>query len=179
MKLEKILKNPVAVGVLSVCAVLFLFLNNVLPLINKNKEEIPIESAPAETIDASQTITVDSSLGSIKPTELRKIAWKRIGGRDPFKNEYRRDDQKRKIDDTSGDSDTTRFAIRKTDKLAKAPVKPLLKVIAIGPSGKMALIGTRIVHEGDTCSIGIVKKITSDSVVLYGSGGKRVLQFHK
>jgi hypothetical protein len=55
----------------------------------------------------------------------------------------------------------------------------LLRAISIGSQEKIALIGTRELHEGDRFVLGRILKIDQDSVLIEGPYGIRTIHLKK
>jgi hypothetical protein len=186
MNKEKILKNPFVVAALSLTAVAFIVVNNVLPLLPK-KSDTPVESEEIVANPILNTILPEPVsnpdliiLDTIKKNSLQTIGWKRLGGRNPFVNEIRKNSLITKKQaavgiDTNYQSVTNHNGL--TLKKPLRPVKKLLQAISVGKTEKVVMIGTRMYHEGDTCSLGIIDLITADSVRIQGPNGVRILQF--
>jgi hypothetical protein len=186
MNKDKILKNPLVVVALSLAAVSFIIVNNVLPLISKKPDVISetqeMVPTPIQNVSLSEPVLNQGmeTLDSIKKNSLQTVGWKRSGGRDPFLNEKRlsTSDVEEKIEVGLGSSyQSGKRHDKLTLKKPVQPVKKLLQAISVGKTEKVVLIGTRMYHEGDTCNLGIIKRIGADSVLIHGPGGVRILQF--
>jgi hypothetical protein len=185
-----LLKNPLIVAGLIIIAIGFIFVNNILPYIKSN--EVPAEDVPVEPI--SQQVQIDTpvvsellptdgiqqtkSLTLLKENMLKTKGWIRTTSRDPFEN-TRTDTEDEKTSKVADNNKTENVNVRiPITTVAKKPpvkVKSILKAISVGTIEKVALIGSSVYHEGDTCSLGVVKKIDPDSVIIAGPNGIRIL----
>lgn len=189
MNYHKILRNPVVVTSLCVIAAIFLYFNAIAPLIFPEAgDEILPENAESteedseklqENSDNTQYHYTPEDSASI--TLLKKIGWKRTGNRDPFINEKRK-----------GTRLTIEALIRNDTVAAVSNQKPadtsvkaihslpaVLRAISIGSHTKVALIGTRELHEGDRFVLGRVLKIGPDSVLIENPTGLRTIHLKK
>jgi hypothetical protein len=182
MNMQKLLKNRLAVAVLCLIAGIFVYFNNIAPIMfPKNDGEIlpEITVLIEDNQDSVQNVSVsDQDLGLFSDSSavvtLQKIGWKRIANRDSFINEKR-----------SGAGNTMEKIIEREDLTVKCSSKsvissqPLLRAISIGSQEKIALIGTRELHEGDRFVLGRILKIDQDSVLIEGPYGIRTIHLKK
>ncbi len=185
-----LLKNPLVVTALLLIAIGFVFVNNILPfmksdeltdndvpeetIVQQDQVDIPVEPESL-SLDGIQTIKVTNLL---KNNLLETQGWMRTTSRDPFENKRTdTDNDKESIgaaNATSVDVPVA-IAVNSVVKNRRVKEKSILKAISIGITEKVALIRNSVCHEGDTCSLGIVKKIDPDSVIISGKNGIRIL----
>jgi hypothetical protein len=184
MNTKKLLKNPLVVGILSVLAFSYIFLNNILPMMKKSDDNAMItETDPSVLIDDyTQPQTPDQVQTGLHPdsvqgNNLKSFGWKRAGGRDPFLDEIRSLKRNHAGDAVENTADESIDLSKRVTNAPTRPLRPLLKAIARGPSGRVALIGTRFYKEGDTCGLGVIGKIGKDSVFINNLSGPRILHF--
>jgi hypothetical protein len=197
---KDLLKNPLVVAGLIIIAIGFIFVNNILPYMKS--DEIPAEEIPAD--DVSQQVQIDTSgVSEVLPIEgiqpvttvsllkknlLKTQGWIRTTSRDPFENNRTDTDNENQITGTANTSNniitTTKtkadnvnsdIVVKKVINKPRVKATTILKAISIGSAEKVALIGSAVCHEGDTCSLGVVKKIDPDSVIIAGPNGIRIL----
>lgn len=189
-----LLKNPIVVAVLIVIAIGFVFTNNIMPYMKSDdipaeeiREEEGMQQAQIDTPQISELLTVEdiqpvNSITILKSNILKSQGWIRTTSREPFENtrtDTDNEDQadkikkydRRNLTDNVNDGSVVNTFVKKP----RVKATSLLKAISIGTTEKVALIGSFVCHEGDTCSLGVVTKIDSDSVIIAGSNGIRVL----
>ncbi len=187
---KSLLKNPLVVTALLLTAIGFVFVNNILPylksdeltddnipeeiIIQQDQVDIPVEPESL-SLDGIKTIKVTNLL---KNNLLKTEGWIRTTSRDPFENN-RTDTENIKQSIVAANTKSVEvpvaIAVNSVTKNRRVKEKSILKAISIGITGKVALIGNSVCHEGDTCSLGIVKKIDPDSVIISGKNGIRIL----
>ncbi|HMA64649.1 MAG: hypothetical protein ACM31E_10480 [Fibrobacterota bacterium] len=185
-----LLKNPLVVAGLIIIAIGFVFVNNILPYMKS--DEIPDETAPVEPVAQQDQLDIPVESEPLSQDEIQPIktglllknnllktqGWVRTTSRDPFENTRTdTENEKQAIVTTNTKLANVNVPII-ADKVAKKPrvkEKSILKAISIGTTEKVALIGSSVCHEGDTCSLGVVKKIDPDSVIIAGPNGIRIL----
>lgn len=185
-----LLKNPLVVAGLIIIAIGFIFVNNILPYMKS--DEILDETAPVEPVAQQDQLDIPVESEPLSQDEIQPIktalllknnllktqGWVRTTSRDPFENTRTdTENEKQAIVTTNTKLANVNVPII-ADKVAKKPrvkEKSILKAISIGTTEKVALIGSSVCHEGDTCSLGVVKKIDPDSVIIAGPNGIRIL----
>lgn len=189
MNFQKLLKNPIAVAALCTVAAIFLYFNMIAPLIFPEAgEEILPEIAelteynsgePHENSNNAQYHYTPSDTSSF--TLLKKIGWKRTGTRDPFINEKRNGPILTVEALIRNDTDDAVFTKKPVDTSIKVvhSLPAILRAISIGSHTKVALIGTRELHEGDRFVLGRVLKIGPDSVQIESTTGLRTIHLKK
>jgi hypothetical protein len=185
-----LLKNPLVVAGLIIIAIGFIFVNNILPYMKS--DEITDETASVEPVAQQDQLDIPVESEPLSQDEIQPIktalllknnllktqGWVRTTSRDPFENTRTdTENEKQAIVTTNTKLANVNVPII-ADKVAKKPrvkEKSILKAISIGTTEKVALIGSSVCHEGDTCSLGVVKKIDPDSVIIAGPNGIRIL----
>lgn len=194
MNARQVLKNPIAVIALGIGAAVMIAVNVVLPLFSN---DIPAPESPRTQALLSAPAPVDSTPNAASaataqaapaanPNSLRIIGWRISLTRDPFKPGTGRPVKAalELPEDASPSPGSPAPSPRQpsprggTARTAavRPPAAPSLQAIMQGPAGKSALIGGHLVSEGDTCAFGVVKKITTNTVILTTSRGSRELR---
>jgi len=189
-----LLKNPFVVAGLIIIAIGFVFVNNILPYMKS--DEIPDETAPVDQVAQQVQINIPveseplSQDGlqpinnelSLKNNLLKTQGWLRTSSRDPFENTRTDTENEKQLNviantntDTKTDNKKVSIVVKKVINKPRVKAASILKAISIGSAEKVALIGSSVCHEGDTCSLGVVKKIDPDSVIIAGPNGIRIL----
>lgn len=170
VKLNTLLKNPIAVVLLCIIAVIYLFFSLVWPNIKfKHNASSPVVSQE-EVVDQSsseivaQTVETTESNDSGVNKQSKLSAWKRYTKRDPFFSI----DSTEQIDISNEYISNEQFE-KKTYSI---------NAISIGNEKKSVLIGDFLLSEGDTFPLGIILQIENDSVVILTGQNRRTLYFY-
>lgn len=175
--MRKLMNNPLFVGGLSVVALLFVFVQVVLPLWGQSADAGP-EFEPAapsslipELTQTEQVQTVMTSEGEQAGTRLIKemVGWGETYPRDPFQvaswtgsQEDRRTQQSREPSLPKPDTDL--------DDLQ-------LQAVSMEGETRVAVINREIVREGDHVEAFSVLRIQADGVWMQGPRGEERLEF--
>jgi hypothetical protein len=193
---KDLLKNPFVVAGLIVTAICFIFVNNIMPLMKSDEvsaDETTLEENSQQGTMDNPVVTEqspnegtgtqkDKPMLLLKDNLLKTQGWIRTSSRDPFENKRTENDTDSKsivIADTGSKNVTVGITLNTIEKKSRQKGKSLLKAISVGTIEKVALIGSSVYHEGDSCTLGIVKTIDPDSVIISGPGGIRILHLYK
>lgn len=198
MKKKSFMQNPVVVIILCIGASGMIYYNIVRPTIHQetgsrqiSNGAVPdVEETNTDNEPASDSVSLLTPLPVVSTdtqnNTLSDIGWNRTTTRNPFMivsdmsdTDHSTNKRPVHIPVRSTVSRMTQSSPATSKKVHRQSKLPLLKAISGGPKGLIALIGTHMVNEGDSCCNALVKKISASTVTLSTPRGTRILRLQK
>lgn len=181
--MKKLLKNKIAVGVLAIVAICFVYVRVVSPILDMTREQSNMASSDHDPFDdpdsafedgdivgysAGSKGSLESELGNIS---IRNIRWNDQPERDPFA-------PKSVIEETQRNavSEMLQKPVAMVGNFTNKVVLPRVSAVINAPSLKFAVMDGDIVEEGETHKRFRVQEIDTGKVYLSHVATKQVYE---